>query len=75
MVIRKLAVLGCIVLLACAGGDPDDAAEVPATERTQAERDSILGESSLPGAGAVKRARETSAAASERAAQTDSIRP
>lgn len=72
---RLFAIIGVGLLLACGGGDSDDAANAPAAERTQAERDSILGESSLPGAGAVKRARETSAAASERAAQTDSIRP
>lgn len=72
---RMFVALGCMLLLACAGGDGDDAADTPVAERTQAERDSILGESSLPGAGAVQRAREMSATASERAAQTDSIRP
>jgi hypothetical protein len=67
---RLCAILGCGLVLACAG---DDSRDAPAADRTQAERDSLLGESSLPGAGVVNRARESANTARERAAQYDSI--
>ncbi len=41
--------------------------------RTEAERDSLIGESSLPGAQGVKAARRAADAAEERAATLDSI--
>jgi hypothetical protein len=47
--------------------------EKPHQELTERQRDSIIGESSLPGAGVVKRALQTSDGAAERAAQLDSM--
>jgi hypothetical protein len=56
----------------CAGGEPDSD---PATaeELTRRQRDSIIGESRLPGAGGVRGALEASDAAAARAAALDSV--
>jgi hypothetical protein len=55
----------------CSGGDADPD---PATaeELTRRQRDSIIGESRLPGAGGVRGALEASDAAAARAAALDS---
>lgn len=64
------AVIICLFIPGCgAGADPD-----PAQERTQAQRDSAIAESGLPGAGAVGRALETSDSAAARAARMDTFR-
>lgn len=55
----------------CSGGEPDPD---PATaeELTRRQRDSIIGESRLPGAGGVRGALDASDAAAARAAAHDS---
>lgn len=73
MCIRLLLSLSCAVLVGCSAGDSGE--PPPDAARTQAERDSILAGSQLPGAGAVGRALETSAEARARAARLDSIQP
>lgn len=75
MHVRRAVLITSLVLAACGTGESADSAATAADTLTRAQRDSILSESSLPGAGAVGRARETSRAAAERAAQMDSIRP
>lgn len=71
MKLRTAALIACSVVLGCAPGADAD----PPPERTQAQRDSAIAESNLPGAGAVGRALETSDSAAARAARMDSIRP
>jgi hypothetical protein len=66
---RILLVVVVALLAACSeqgGADMTNA-------RTEAERDSLIGESSLPGAQGVKAARRAADAAEERAATLDSI--
>lgn len=78
--LRTAVAFACVLLLACAGGDaerPDDAApadQATSQELTRQQRDSIIGQSSLPGAGAVNRALDVSETAADRAAAMDSIR-
>lgn len=72
---KSIALLALACLLgsaACSGGeaDPDPA---PADSLTRQQRDSIIGESRLPGAGGVRGALEASEAAAERSATLDSL--
>jgi hypothetical protein len=73
MRVSKLALLGCLVLLGCPAGEADEAADPPLSEPTRQERDSILGQSRIPGAGVVGRALESSATANERTEYVDSV--
>ncbi|MBR9988991.1 MAG: hypothetical protein KFH98_04500 [Gemmatimonadetes bacterium] len=57
---------------ACADGDPE-AAATPADTLTRAQRDSIIGASSLPGARSVQRAIDTRDSANARGAAMDSL--
>ena len=68
------AALLCALLAGCGDGDQADAGSAADT-LSRAERDSILGQSTVPGGSAVGRALETSDIAAERAAQMDSIEP
>lgn len=70
MMRRRLA-MG-LVLLACAacGGDEPP----PRAEMTQRERDSVIGQSNLPGARGVQGALEASDTAAARQRRADSIR-
>lgn len=70
MKLRTAPALAWFLMIGCGSAAETDA---PA-ERTQAQRDSAIAESNLPGAGAVGRALEMSEAAAARAAQMDSIR-
>lgn len=72
MRLRVLVVLVC-VMAGCAGGS-EDSAEARADTISAAARDSAIAESRLPGASAVGKALDASAAAQERAARLDSIR-
>ena len=58
-----LAMCSAVCLLASCGGDKDE----PASALSDAERDSVLSESALPGAGAVKGALAASDSAKVRA--------
>lgn len=71
------AVLALSLLLAgasaaCGGDDAGTSSEAGADSLTPRQRDSVLGESSVPGASGVKGALEASDRARERAAQVDS---
>lgn len=67
-----MAVLALAVLAALAGcGKP--AADQPASTLTEAQRDSVLGESALPGAGTVGRAREAAAGEATPRVSVDSL--
>ena len=72
---KRLLPLICSVLLAGCGGGDQAGAGSAADTLSRAERDSILGESSVPGGSAVGRALEASDIATERAAQMDTIEP
>jgi hypothetical protein len=63
------AVLLCLALAACSG---DDSADGQAAQ-TQRERDSIIGQSRLPGAGGVRGATAASDSAAARQRRLDSI--
>lgn len=66
-----LLAFGLAGLLACAGGEPDPAADADTLTRRQ--RDSVIGESRLPGAGGVRGALDASDAAADRNAVLDSL--
>jgi len=70
---RILLVITCLAVVGCAGADVES--EAPADTLTQQQRDSAIGASGLPGAGAVNRALDASRAAEDRAARMDSIQP
>ncbi|MEX1182929.1 MAG: hypothetical protein WEF86_06815 [Gemmatimonadota bacterium] len=57
---------------ACSGGDAADEA-APADTLTRAQRDSIIGASSLPGAGAVRDALDIADSAAARQRGVDSL--
>lgn len=75
MLARFLVPLALLALAACGGGTPADGApDSPAREPlTQQQRDSIIGASALPGAGAVQRALDAANRISDRAARLDSL--
>jgi hypothetical protein len=63
----RLALTGLALLLACDGGAR------AGSERSERERDSLIGESRLPGAGAVRGSMKAGDAADSRRALEDSI--
>lgn len=65
------AVLAVVLLAACSAGDDGEAA--PPDTLTRAQRDSVIGASSLPGARGVQRALEARDTANARAAAMDSL--
>ncbi|MGH7448106.1 MAG: hypothetical protein ACREK1_12435 [Longimicrobiales bacterium] len=65
------AVLAVVLLAACAAGDDGEAA--PRDTLTRAQRDSVIGASSLPGARGVQRALEARDSANARDAAMDSL--
>ena len=66
---RGLALAGAIVTLALAGCTKDEPVSKPV--RSQREKDSILANSQIPGAKAVKRAMKSADSASARQARLD----
>ncbi len=62
-----LALAGSVMLLAACGGDKDE----PASTLSEAQRDSVLSESRLPGAAAVKGALAVSDSAKAQAKRAD----
>ena len=66
-----LLVVVCVALTACRSEEPRDTPQIGTAER--GTRDSVIGQSKLPGAKAVEGARDISATARERAAALDSI--
>jgi hypothetical protein len=68
---RIIAVATVMLLTACGGGD---GGESSADTLTRRQRDSIIGESSLPGAGGVRGALQASDSAAARRAREDSLR-
>lgn len=58
---RAAAIAALALALAAPTGCGKSATEKPASTLTEAQRDSVLGESALPGAGTVGRAREAAA--------------
>ncbi len=73
MRMRLLVLLGCFAVAGC-GADPDAEAGAQPDTLTQEQRDSAIGASGLPGAGAVNRALDASRTMEERAARMDSVR-
>ncbi len=65
--------LAALVVLAALGGCGKPAADEPASTLTEAQRDSVLGESALPGAGTVGRAREAAAGEATPRVSVDSL--
>jgi len=69
---RLFAMLGAIGLAAClAGCAPHE--DKPASSLTEAERDTALARSDLPGAIVVQRALDVNGVAADRAAGVDSV--
>lgn len=66
-----LLVGACAVLTACGSEERRETPQIGTAEREA--RDSVIGQSKLPGAKAVEGARDVSATARERAAALDSI--
>ena len=70
----RIVAFGVLVaLLGCGGKQEEDRA--PASKLTQAQRDSVLAESRLPGAGVVARALEAADSAEARADRLDEDTP
>lgn len=70
---RYLATLSLLVLLAALAGCGSGDADEPASTLNRAERDSVLADSPLPGAGALKGALEVADTAAVRASRIDGI--
>ena len=69
---RVLTLAMVAVLAACEPAEERDAAQIGTREREV--RDSIIGQSKLPGAPAVERARDVQQTSKDRAAALDSIK-
>ena len=69
---RLLVVTGSLLMLACSSTE-DGAAAAAGDTLTRAQRDSIVGASSLPGAGGVQRAIDARDTANARNAAMDSL--
>lgn len=69
---RTLLLLASLALLSGCAGEGAENGAVTADSVTQRQRDSIVGESGLPGARGVRNALEASDAAAARAAALDS---
>jgi hypothetical protein len=70
---HALILMISLVFAAGCSGESEPAAEPAADSITQRQRDSIIGESRLPGAQGVRGALEASDAAKSRAATIDSL--
>ena len=68
---RTVAVLGLVLLASCAPGASDE--ETAASELTRRQKDSLVAEMPLPGAGAVGKALDALEASERRAEAHDSI--
>ena len=64
--------LALVVLCFCVGcGAKDDESNIPASGLTESQRDSVIADSNLPGAGTVGRARAISDSAAVRARRAE----
>lgn len=68
---RAVFLATLLPLAAACPGEPESGTD--SSNLTRAQRDSMIGESQLPGAGAVKRALDAAESARERAEALDSI--
>lgn len=68
-----LVVLAGLTLVACPDGSGRASRKAPADTLTTRQRDSVLGESPIPGAGGVRKALEIQDSARARNATIDSI--
>jgi len=71
MIRTLVAAVALVLVSACGTQDQSETPQIGSPERDA--RDSIIGQSKLPGAKAVERARDVNATAKERAAELDSI--
>ena len=71
---RRLVVVVSVALASCGPQGSERAEGARSDTVTQAQRDSAVARSGLPGARGVTRAQDVSSAAEQRAAQLDSIR-
>lgn len=73
MKLRTIGIVaGAIVVTGCSGSSGDNAG-APGDTLTRAQKDSVIGASSLPGAGGVQRAIDTRDTANARNASMDSL--
>ncbi|MDX1494271.1 MAG: hypothetical protein R3253_09440 [Longimicrobiales bacterium] len=71
---KPLLIVAAVALLAACGGDADDDARTAADTLTRAQKDSIVADLPIPGAGAVGAAMRSRDRANERTATHDTIR-
>ena len=72
MIRNVAAALALVLVIACEKQEQSETPQIGSPERDT--RDSIIGQSQLPGAKVVEGARDVNATAKERAAELDSIR-
>ena len=72
MIRTLVAAMALVLVSACGTQEQSETPQIGTPERDA--RDSIIGQSKLPGAKAVESARDVNATAKERAAELDSIR-
>ncbi len=72
---RSLPILLTCGLVAACGGDADDDGRAAADTLTRAQKDSIVAEMPIPGAGAVGAAMRARDLANERVSEHDTIGP
>ncbi len=70
---RRVAALGALVLALAAGGCGNSAERAPSSTLTEAQRDSVLGKSALPGSGTIGRAQEAAAGEATPGVSVDSL--
>jgi hypothetical protein len=68
---KTILLLACVLMAACDTTEKPDTAQIGTREREV--RDSVIGQSRLPGAPVVEGARDVQSTARERAAALDSI--
>lgn len=68
-----LWLLGVLILTIPACSDGSAGSDAPADSLTQRQRDSVIGESGLPGARGIRSAQKASDALDERAGRLDSL--
>ena len=71
--LRGATVLGLLLLSSCSGGGGEDSSSAAPDTLTRRQRDSIIANSQIPGAGAVGRAMGSADQAAARARAQDSV--